>query len=57
MLGERIIEGKGDAASWRGAMFFDTASVKLSKLNASTLMFEYEVAEDGSTSGGAYEWK
>ena len=43
--------------SWRGAMFYETTSSKLSRLNGIAVPFEYTVDESGKSEGHFYEWK
>jgi hypothetical protein len=43
--------------SWRGALFFETASTKLSRLNGIACLFEYSVDEGGKSEGHFTEWK
>jgi hypothetical protein len=43
--------------SWRGALFYETASKKLAKLNGIAVMFEYEIDEGGKSEGHFTEWK
>lgn len=49
--------GKGSAASWRGAIFFQTSSQRLAGLNKIATLFEYEIDENGNTSAKLWEWK
>ena len=49
--------GKGLGVSYRGAIYYDTASPKLAHLNAICGIFEYEVDENGNTSAIISEWK
>jgi hypothetical protein len=49
--------GPGGSVSYRGMLFFKTASKKLTKLNNACGAFEYEVAADGSTVSKFWEWK
>lgn len=49
--------GPGGSVSYRGMLFFKTASKKLAKLNNACGAFEYEVAADGSTVSKIWEWK
>lgn len=44
-------------ASFRGIMYFQTASQKLARLNATPGVFEYEVDADGNTQTKVWEWK
>lgn len=50
-------KGQGMAASWRGALYCQTASQWLSQLNSMVLIFEYEVEENGQVQGKLWEWK
>jgi len=43
--------------SWRGSLFFETASNKLGKLNGIACLFEYTVDESGKSEGHFTEWK
>ena len=43
--------------SWRGSLFFETESKKLSKLNGIACLFEYSVDEGGKSEGHLTEWK
>jgi hypothetical protein len=45
------------AISWRGALFFETTSAKLSRLNGIAVATEYAVDESGKSEGHFYEWK
>jgi hypothetical protein len=49
--------GAGGSISYRGMLFFKTASKKLAKLHNACAAFEYEVAADGSTVSKYWEWK
>jgi hypothetical protein len=49
--------GKGFAASWRGAIYFQTTSQRLAGLNKMAIVFEHEVDENGSISTKLWEWK
>lgn len=49
--------GKGLAAKWRGALFFQTSSARFAKLNEIATVFEYEVDENGNTASKLWEWK
>jgi hypothetical protein len=48
---------EGGAVSYRGILYYRTASQKLAKLNTVPGVFEYEVAADGSTRSKVWEWK
>ena len=43
--------------SWRGALFYESASKKLASLNQIAVAFEYEIDESGKSEGLLYEWK
>ncbi len=49
--------GKGSAASWRGAVFYQTSSKNLARLNGIAAVFEYEADEDGNTQAKLWEWR
>ncbi len=50
-------KGKGLAASWRGAIFFQASSPRLAGLNKFATVFEFEIDENGNTSSKVWEWK
>src|SRR5690348_14928142 len=41
--------------SWRGSVFYETESPKLSRLNGIAVVFEYEVDESGKSEGRSFE--
>jgi hypothetical protein len=45
------------AVSYRGAMYYQTTSKKLARLNSVAAVFEFETDEKGNTSGKYWEWK
>jgi hypothetical protein len=49
--------GAGGALSYRGMLFFRTASQKLARLNNSCGAFEYEIDAAGNTTSNVWEWK
>ncbi len=49
--------GKGQAANWRGSVFYKTDSQKFSRLNTLAGMFEYDVDENGNVAYKVFEWK
>ena len=49
--------GPGGAVSYRGMLFFRTASQQLGHLNNACGAFEYEVDPSGSTVSKIWEWK
>ena len=50
-----IPEGNGKV-SYRGGMFFDSASPEFSQLSTITGISEYEVSENGPLSGKGWDW-
>jgi hypothetical protein len=55
--GVGLPKGKGWAASYRGAVFYQTTSPKFAAANKTCGIFEYEIDENGNTSAKTYEWK
>lgn len=49
--------GPGGSVSYRGMLFFRTASQKLARLNNVCVAFEYEVDSSGNTVSKMWEWK
>ena len=49
--------GPGGSVSYRGMLFFHTASQKLSRMNNLCGAFEYDVDPAGNTSSKVWEWK
>jgi hypothetical protein len=49
--------GRGGAVSYRGAVYFQTTSERLARLNSMAVVFEYETDESGKTTAKDYEWK
>ena len=47
----------GGAVSYRGAVYFSTASQTLARLNTVAAVFEFEVDADGNTHSKYWEWK
>ena len=47
----------GGAVSYRGMLFYQTASQKLARLNNMCGAFEYEVDAAGNTTSKIWEWK
>lgn len=43
--------------TWRGSLFYETASSALSRINGIAVLFEYEVDEGGKSEGHFTEWK
>ncbi len=51
------LTGRGSAVSWRGAIYYQSASPKFARLNGVAGVFEYEVDENGNTQAKIWEWK
>jgi hypothetical protein len=50
--------GKAGAASWRGALYFFSASPHFAQLNSIAVLFEFEIAENARDMEVKYfEWK
>lgn len=49
--------GPGGSVSYRGMLFFQTASQKLARLNNVCGAFEYDVDASGNTTAKMWEWK
>jgi hypothetical protein len=49
--------GAGGAVSYRGMLFYQTASQKLASLNNSCGAFEFETDPSGATTSAVWEWK
>lgn len=49
--------GRGSAVSFRGAVYFQTSSAKLARLNSVAVVFEHEVDENGNSHAKFWEWK
>ena len=49
--------GHGMGVAYRGAIYYQTASERLSRLNGIAVVFEYETDESGKASAKAYEWR
>ncbi|MFI5047541.1 MAG: hypothetical protein ACHQIG_10805 [Acidimicrobiia bacterium] len=45
------------AMSWRGTLFYESASEELARLNGIAVAFEYEVDASGKSVGRLTEWK
>jgi hypothetical protein len=45
------------AVSYRGAVYYSTASAKLARLNNVAVVFEFNVEPDGSIRTKGWEWK
>jgi hypothetical protein len=49
--------GQGTAVNWRGAIYYQSASAKLARLNGVAAIFEFDVDKDGKTNAKTWEWK
>ena len=49
--------GPGGGVSYRGMLFFQTASQKLARINNACGAFEYDVDAAGNTVSKSWEWK
>ena len=47
----------GGAVSYRGGIYYSTASAKLSRLNTVAAVFEFDVDAQGNTKSKIWEWK
>lgn len=47
----------GGAVSYRGAIYYSTASEKLARLNGGATVFEFDVDPEGNTHSKLWEWK
>ena len=47
----------GGAVSYRGAVYYSTASAKLARLNTVAVVFEFNVDASGNTHTKSWEWK
>ena len=43
--------------AWRGALYFQTASQKLARLNGVVGVYEYDIEANGTQKGKIWEWK
>ena len=49
--------GHGTAVSWRGAVYYQTNSERLARLNGVAVVYEFETDENGKVAAQFYEWK
>jgi hypothetical protein len=49
--------GRGQAASYRGAIYFRSAAPRFTRLNGMACIFEYDIDEGGKTQSRLFEWK
>ena len=57
LVGQGIGRRRGSAVSWRGTVYYQTASKNLSRLNGIAVIFEYDVDAEGNTQIKGWEWK
>jgi hypothetical protein len=55
--GSGLGKKEGDAVSYRGILYHETASKKFARLNTTPVVFEYEVDPKGETRTKLWEWK
>ena len=48
---------KGGGVSYRGVVYYQSASPRWARLNNVAAIFEYEVDAEGNTKGEIWEWK
>ena len=48
--------GEDGSASWRGVLFFESASEAFGPLNGLAAVFEFEADAAGDTTGAVWEW-
>lgn len=51
------LSGHGMATAFRGAIYYQTTSKRLARLNGTAVVFEYQADESGKTEDKSYEWK
>lgn len=49
--------GHGQAVNFRGALYCQTSSTKLGRLNSIAIVYEHDVDENGNTHTKLWEWK
>jgi hypothetical protein len=49
--------GQGSAVSFRGSVYYHTASQKLARLNGIAAVYEWDVDQNGDAHGTLWEWK
>ena len=49
--------GQGSAVAWRGAIYYQTTSQRLARLNGIVGVFEYSTDAGGKAESKVYEWK
>ena len=56
-VGAGVGQFKGGAVTYRGAVYYQSASPKFARLNSVAAVFEYEVDAQGNTHSKQWEWK
>lgn len=57
-MGQGVGQPKGKGGiSFRGAIYFHTASKKLAALNSVAVLYEYDVDDEGNFTSQLYDWK
>lgn len=51
------MRGRGNAASYRGAIYYQTQAESLARLNGIACVYEYDTDESGKSESTVYEWK
>ena len=49
--------GQGGAVSWRGAIYFQSTSERLARLNGIAVVFEFETDQSGKVEAKSFEWR
>ena len=51
------VPGPGGAVSWRGCVYYQSASEKLARLNGCAGVYEFDVDASGKVEARIWEWK
>jgi hypothetical protein len=51
------LTGRGSAVNYRGAVYYQTASPQLARLNGTAAVYEFNVDENGNIQAQLWEWK
>jgi hypothetical protein len=49
--------GQGGSITWRGAIYYQSASAKFARLNGIAVVYEYETNDSGKVEAKYWEWK
>jgi hypothetical protein len=49
--------GRGNGMSWRATCYYETSSTKLSRINNTVGLIQYETDENNNTKASTFEWK